>query len=326
MYRNRGIIALQTAVSVALYAAGVVATYELLRRFVESEALRLVLALVLAQSLVILSMLATLLTRRGLAERRTRRAKVFAESAHAAVAEHASGVDRLRTLRALRREAPRDVMWALASFLAATRGSMHERVSALARDLGVNPDLVAEETREWIASSSLYDRAVLADAMVNRAQTIAANEFPRIFAKGDEEECLAALDLLRAWQRSFRIEGFQHALSHPAPAVRSRAFEVLPYVGIASDATVGAGLLDVSAPVRAAAADAAGRLRLTGLMPALVAALHDVERPVALASAFAIARLPAGIATLQELVLDPRRSVASSALEAVEKATLGRLP
>lgn len=326
MYRKRGIITLQTAATVAVYVAGVVATYELLRRAVESDALRLVLALVLSQSLVIVLMLAILLTRRGVAGRRARIARTFADGAHAAVAEHAAGVDRLRTLRALYREAPRDVTAALASFLTATRGTMHERVSALARDLGVSAETIAGQTREWLASSSLYERAVGADAMLDRAQAITSTEFPRIFAKGDDGECIAALDLLRAWQRSFRIEGFQYALAHPAAAVRSRAFEVLPYVDISSDAVLEAGLRDPSAAVRAAAAQAAGRLQMTALIPTLLSGLHDAEQPVALASAFAVARMPSGVGALQDLVLDDHRPVAASALEAIEKATLGRLP
>lgn len=325
MYRNRGIIALQTGVSVLLYVAGVVVTYQLLRQWVASDALRLVLALVLSQSVVIVLMLIVLLTRRGIAGRHARLARAFAESAHAAVAEHAAGVDRMRLLRTLLRRAPRDVAAAVASFLAATRGTMHDRVSALARDLGLSEEKLARETREWLASSSLYDRAVAADAMVGGSQTITAAEFPRIFAKGNDQECIAALDLLRSWQRSFRIDGFVHALSHPTAAVRSRAFEVLPYVDVARDGVVSAGLRDPSAAVRAAAANAAGRLQMTTLIPELLAGLHDAEQRVALASAFAVARMPGGTAALQDLVLDHQRTVASAALEAVEKATMGRL-
>lgn len=325
MNGNRGIIALQTAAAVALYLGGVVATYELLRRSVESDALRLVLALVLSQSLIILLMLLLLLTRRGMAGRRARLAKTFADRAHAAVAEHAAGVDRMRALRSLQREAPRDVAAALTSFLAATRGTMHERVTTLARDLGLSEEKLARETREWLASSSLYDRAVTADAMAGGAQSITAAEFPRIFARGNDDECVAALDLLRAWRRSFRIEGFHYALAHPAAAVRSRAFEVLPYVDLAPGDVVSAGLRDPAPTVRAAAADAAGRLQMTALIPELLSGLHDAEQRVALASAFAIARMPGGVAALQDLVLDHQRSVASAALEAVEKATMGRL-
>lgn len=325
MDRDRTVIVLQTIATIAGYVATVVVVHRLLPVSIGGEALRLALSLVVAQSAIVLSMLVTLLARRGVAERRALRSRVNAARAHAAVAEHASGADRLRLLRGLRRKARRDVDAAVSSYLSATRGTMRDRVLALAHDLGADSGTLAAATGDWLAASSLYDRAISADALLANASAIATGEMPRIFAKGDERECIAALDLVLAWRRSFHVEGFRHVLGHPAPTVRSRAFDALPFLEPEGERDLLRGLNDPSDAVRAAAAGAAGRTRHQALLPALIRGVHDRNRDVATASAFALARMPAGAQALQELIVAEDRIVAATALEAVEKATLGRL-
>lgn len=326
MESRRRLIAVQTILVVIGFIAAVAGVHRLLATSIRSEALRLVLALVVTQALMIAVMLIVLLLRRGVAERRARLSTTIVDAAHDAVAEHAAGADRLRALRALQRQSARDVTLAVSSFLANTRGTMHDRVATLARDLGITRETVERTAGEWLASTTLYERAVVADTLKGRAAAIASAEMPRIFLRGDDRECVAALDLLYAWRRAVSVPGFEHTLVHPSPDVRRRAFAVLPYVTQSGNPAIEQGLRDPDARVRASAAQAAGLLRRESLLQPLTLAMRDDVPDVVTACAFAVARIPGGTSLLQDLVLDSDRRVAAAALEAVEKASMERLP
>jgi len=311
---GRASIWTKTLVVVAVYAVTISVVDLLLFRGLQ-RGLALALAFALVQTVAIVVMLAVLLTRRGVAEMRASRSEQVSEAAAAAVAEHAAGNDRLRVLRELRRESPRDVDRALASFLASTKGSMQERVGALARDLdaGTRPRI------ERAATASLFDRVLLAHETRAQALELARVELPRALASGDETSMIAALDLLRGWRVSLSVANFENAFAHPSAEVRRRAFLALPYMNLAAAPHIIRGLHDASAPVRAAAAQAAGRLRIAAA--ALEGALGDSDYDVALAAAFALAATPEGLAALQRHVGEGNRI----AFEAVEKAAMGRL-
>ncbi len=314
MYGSRSSIWIRTLFVAVVYVALIYFVERDLSHRFESRALATAIAFVLVQSVAIVSMLAVLLTRRGLAERRARRSELVAAQAHDAVSQHAAGADRLRVLRALPK---RDVVEAVSSFLAATRGSMHERVAALARDLGIarSDTPVLEEA----AAVTLFERALLAARLQPRAAELAAGEIPRALAIGEERQSIAALDLLRTWRRALDVKGLEHALAHPSFEVRARAFSVLPYVRPLHADRIAEGLRDASPQVRIAAAQAAAKLRLETAVPALEAALRDEQRDVAIAAAFALAATSEGLERLQNVVGD------ATAFEALEKATIGRL-
>jgi hypothetical protein len=139
VYGSRAPILIRTLFVLVVYAAAIYWLDRLLLSgSIGHRPLALALAFVIVQSAAILVMLGVLLTRRGLAQRRARRSLRLASEAHAAVAEHAAGQDRLRVLALLQSESRHDVAVAVASFLGATRGTMHERVFSLARDLGIS--------------------------------------------------------------------------------------------------------------------------------------------------------------------------------------------
>ena len=316
MYGSPARIWAQTLAVVAIYVASIFAIDRfLLRDWMSARALTLAVAFATVQITAIAIMLIVLLTKRGLAQRRTRRSREIAAAAHAAVAEHAAGMDRLRVLRELRQRSRRDVSAAVASFVAATRGSMHERVRTLARDLGMSEREVIEEgTIERAAAGSLFERALIADEMQPRAEEIVKLEIPEALISRDEKKAVAALDLLLSWRRVFRVRGVDYALLHESEDVRSRAYRAIPYVEPSHAAQLANGLRDRSPRVREAAADTAGRLRL--FLPELEEALRDPH--VALPAAFALARTEEGRAVLQ-------RSESRVAFEALEKAMMGRL-
>lgn len=96
VYGSRTLIWTQTLAVMAGYVAAIAVVHRLvLRSSLSSRALALAIAFSIVQAVAILLMLFVLLTRRGLAGRRTRRSRELAAAAQAAVAEHAAGMDRL---------------------------------------------------------------------------------------------------------------------------------------------------------------------------------------------------------------------------------------
>ena len=320
MYGSRTLIWAQTLAVMTGYAAAIALVHRfVLRSSLNSRALALAIAFSIVQAAAIVLMLIVLLTRRGLAGRRTRRSRELATAARAAVAEHAAGMDRLRVLRDLQRRSRRDVAGAVASFVGATRGTMQERVAALARDLGLSARELAEEgTIERAANASLLERALIADEMQPRAEQLAQLEIPEALIARDERRAVAALDLLLSWRRVLAVRGVDYALLHESDEVRSRAFGAIPYVQPSHADRIPVGLRDPSPRVRSSAAQAAGRLRLAAAIPALAEALRDEDAEVARSAAFALGTMPEGMAVLQA-------SESRAAFEALEKATLGRL-
>lgn len=199
---HRGRIWAQTLLVVVVWAALIFAAWRTLFRGFE-QALALALAFVLVQSAAIAVMLFALLTRRGMSARRAMRSLQVGQAAADAIAEHAAGNDRLRVLRDLRSQSRRDVDRALVSFLSGTRGTMHDRVATLARDLGA--DTSAFFHRE--ETETLFDRILLADETRGRASSLATTEIARALASGEEKAMIAALDLLRrgGWCCTCRI-------------------------------------------------------------------------------------------------------------------------
>lgn len=312
---KRGAIWTKTLLVAAGYVVLIAAADWLFFRGLQ-RGLALALSFGLVQTAAIVAMLAVLLTRRGVSELRAARSQHVTEAAAAAIAEHAAGMDRLRVLRDLRRESPRNVDRALGSFLANTRGSMRERVGVLARELAA--DTQTEIARD--ATASLFDRALLAHDTRSHAIELAQREIPRALASGEETSMIAALDLLRAWRLALTVPNFAEALTHESAEVRRRAFLALPYVSVDPSA-IATGLRDLSPLVRAAAANAAGKLRIADAVPSLEPLLGDPHHDVALAAAFALATTPAGHEALQRRVLAGNRI----AFEAIEKAAIGRL-
>lgn len=312
MYGPRSSIWIRTLFVTVLYSVAIyLVNRELAHRF-ENRALALAIAFTVVQSTAIVAMLFVLLLRRGVAERRARRSAAIAQEVHDAIAEHAAGLDRLRALRNYPR---REVSLALASFLSATRGTMHERVTTLARDLGITVSTV--QLLEQASAATPYERALLAARLQPNAQVLAAAEIPRALKIGDERQSIAALDLLRTWRFALSVEGLEHALTHPSSEVRSRAFAVVPYVRPSHEERIADGLRDTSPQVRIAAAQTAAKLRLFDAE--LERSLLGEDRDVAVAAAFALAATPEGMAVLQ------RNAADTTAFEALEKATMGRL-
>ena len=89
---------------------------------------------------------------------------------------------------------------------------------------------------------------------------------------------------------------------------------------------IGIGLADASDDVRAAAAFAAGRLRLSQVIPSLAACAAGPGARSSRAAALVLAELgSSGLGVLETLAIGDDRAAALSATEAIEKARIGRL-
>lgn len=294
----------------------------------ESRSLSLALAFALVQTVAIVVFVGGLFVRKWHYSRRQRQSIQIEREIQEALALHSLGHDELPRLRALMARSRRDVEQGIAAALATLLSDARARVLAAAGALGIpqaDDRQRLDALFEAAAAGNLLRRAVLVEELEPHALALATDQIPRALTSNDPRQVTAALDMIRAWKRMLTVANLEQALRHPDAAVRVRALQALPYVSNATHAAVGDGLHDASASVRAAAATAAGKLRLSELTDALVRALSDTSREVASAAAFALAALPDGVSRLRQVVSSGPRLARGVAFEALEKATLGRM-
>jgi HEAT repeat protein len=177
-------------------------------------------------------------------------------------------------------------------------------------------------------NDSLLVRAILTEALRPHAALLCEKAVPELLAGNDPRSVRVALEILRAWRKSMPIAGVQPLLHHPDGAVRTAALGILPQLVAPRDLEpeLLECLSDEVESVRAAAADAAGELRLVSALPALEACLNGGGAEAAISAAYAMARIGAqGWRILEGLVLNSRSAAASAALEALEQARSERL-
>ncbi len=184
-----------------------------------------------------------------------------------------------------------------------------------------------ESVFEFMVTQPLLGRALLADDLRPHALALCESCIPRALSSGEPRRILSALEVLCAWQVNLPLPSFPAVLEFKDPAVRSAAFRVLPYVSMPADAgaLVVAGLRDSDAGVRVAAAMAAGRLRVDSAIPLLADIVRRETGNPALASAYALSQLgESGLGILEEMMTDGDPHVSAVALEALERARIGR--
>lgn len=292
------------------------------------RSLSVALAFAFVQVVAIVLFVGGLFVRKWLTSRREEQSKRVEREIQEAVALQAMGQDEMPRLQALMAHAPRDVEAGVVAALATLLGEARERVLAAANALGLpQPDdhQRLDALFAAAAAGTLRQRAMLVEELEPHALVLALDQIPRALISNDLSYVTAALDMLRAWKRMLTVSGVESVLRHPDPAVRVRALQALPYVANATHSAVGDALLDAQPEVRAAAAVAAGKLRLADLSDALVSVLADPIGDVASAAAFALAVLPDGVSRLQHAVSSGNRRAATVAFEALEKVTMGRM-
>ncbi len=340
-----------TLLTAAIYGAAIAIVAQLLRTGTNlGRDMSLALAFALVQMVAIILMVAALFARKQVNVIRAARSRRLVPQIQDALAMHAIGFDRSALLQQLRRQSSEDVRQTLFAVLASTRGEPRDRVSSLVpalemletrgqqrvieriRDLvRLGPAERFEQIVTEIAHQNLLLRAVAAEELAPHAASFASSQIRHALQASDPQVIVAALEMLRSWRRALHVDGFLPLLVHENAGIRASAFLALPYAAAdATEESIAPAIIKAldheDTAVRAAAATAAGRMRIMLAANALGARLSDPERVVAVAAAFALAALGGpGDVLLQRAVLSPDRTAASMAFEALEKAALGRL-
>jgi HEAT repeat protein len=148
----------------------------------------------------------------------------------------------------------------------------------------------------------------------------------RHLVSGNTETIAICLETVEAWRVALDLPEVEAALHHALPAIRERAFRVLPYVTGLPDieAAILQGLTDSEDRVRTAATYAAGRLKVRAAVSLLEDSLNDSAGRLALTSAYSLAEIgPEGVDVLEKTAVSGKASSAA-ALEALERLRLGR--
>ncbi len=315
-----------------IYAALIALTWlAFVRPRVEDAMIALAISVAAVQAAIIFAILAGISLRRGLAARRATRAAVIRDAVDKIVAAAAGGADPLPRARALHAISPRETIAYLERAAHAVRGHVREQLESTILALGATmPDEARPVDIEALAAASLLDRALTAEALQPDAIALGGDAIPQALASEDPEVVLAALELLAAWRRLLVVRGAVELIAHSDPRIREAACAAAPYVvppGGVERVTeaIGRALDDPEPRVRAAAARAAGSLRIAALAAALDALIADPDPEVSLSAAFALAALPEGVPLLTRRSTGPARTAAAHAFEALEKRNLGRL-
>jgi HEAT repeat protein len=214
---------------------------------------------------------------------------------------------------------------ALALALSDHDESIRIRASSALLRSGVVPQV--EQVFAFALTQPLLVRALLADELRPHLALLCARAIPAILSSGTRDQILRTLELIQAWRRGLELPSLWTLLRNPDPEIRAKAWQVLPLVEATDDLpeNICAAILDGTESVSAAAAAAAGTMKLDSAVSALTRQLRAGSDTVALAAARALSRTGGnGLSVLEAEVLAGTRSSAAAALEALEKARIGR--
>jgi hypothetical protein len=171
-------------------------------------------------------------------------------------------------------------------------------------------------------NGSLVTRMVLAEDLRPHALDLAKDTIPAVLACGASEPTLAALEIVRAWNRFVPLPEVYALLRHPNPAVRSAALGVLPLAPRSPhlETEILEALNSPVEEVRSAAAKIAAIMGVREALPLLASCLHEAHEQTAGAAAYALSQLgPDGCRILEQEMLGGSPLAASVALEALER-------
>lgn len=196
--------------------------------------------------------------------------------------------------------------------------------SALVRGGGVAE---VETVFAFALTQPLLVRALLAEELRPHLPLLCGRAIPASLSSGSRDQILRTLDLVQAWRRGLELPLLSTLLRNLDPEIRAKAWQVLPFVETTDDLTenVAEAILDRTGAVSAAAAAAAGTMKLDSAIPALTRQLRGGSDTVMLAAARALSQIGSnGLGVLEAEVVVGTRSSAAAALEALEKARIGR--
>ncbi|MGI8782690.1 MAG: HEAT repeat domain-containing protein [Acidobacteriota bacterium] len=184
-----------------------------------------------------------------------------------------------------------------------------------------------EKVFAFALTQPLLVRALLAEDLRPHLPLLADRAIPESLTSGRRDQILGTFDLIEAWGRSLSLPLVSTLLRNPDSEIRAKAWRVLPLVGATDDLAehISGAILDSSESVSAAAATTAGRLKLQSAVPALTRRLRGESGRVVLAAARALSQIGSnGLSILETEIVAGTRFSAAAALEALEKARIGR--
>jgi hypothetical protein len=195
-----------------------------------------------------------------------------------------------------------------------------ERVAAASSLIRTGEDAALRRVLAFAATQPITIRALLAEELRSHLLELDPAAIRDLLERDDPRQTAAILEIIVVWQRVFEVPSVIALLEASDPQVRALALRALPIIAGVSgwEQRVCGAFTSPDPEVRAAAAFAAGQLKLGQAAPLLNAALRDTKTGVALAAAHALARLgDAGVALLKRAI-EEGGSGTSAAMEAIE--------
>jgi HEAT repeat protein len=174
---------------------------------------------------------------------------------------------------------------------------------------------------EMALSGNVLGRALLAEDLRRHSAALWETALPEALRSSDRSRVAAALDLLLAWQRAIPLDNLRGLLESRHPEIRLRAMRLAAMAPL-SDAnrrSIATALEDPDPELRLAAVTVAGRLRMSEMLPVLARSLRLGSARVARAAALAMAGMPRGMETLEELSTRTHQVTAAAAREALAR-------
>ncbi len=203
-----------------------------------------------------------------------------------------------------------------------------EELVSVVASRGLTREARVEEVNavfESLPRHSTLVRALISPSLRRHSVMLATFALPHALTSTERGPALAALELIRDWQRALPADALVPLLQHPDDRIREFAFLALPFALGAQPSIQDfeAGIDSECAAVRRAALNVAARLRRTDLDERIAARVSDPDPDVAFAAAAALASR-GNIAQLEQVVVSGKAGTAA-AMEAIERFRVGRL-
>jgi hypothetical protein len=214
---------------------------------------------------------------------------------------------------------------------ATVRLAVHDKQPAIrveaARALLISGDpQILDAIFRSMLRESLLVRVLLSGDLKRHARYLLASTIPSVLDEETNPDIIHCLEILTMWRLAIPALNIASLLArHQDPLILPLLVTLLPYVSVEDsiDDVLLSALRNMDLEVQCAAARAAGQLKLTRLIPALVPFVYQNVR-LAIASATALAQMGIeGVRNLETIVRGADRKAASVAMEALETLTIG---
>jgi hypothetical protein len=178
---------------------------------------------------------------------------------------------------------------------------------------------------ELALTPNLLTRAVLTEDLRPHAMALCEGPVRQILRSDQVPRVRALLEMLVAWERSMPLEDVREFLDHRDRPIRVLAFRMAPLVPANFETRLALvrALNESDAEIRTLAVIAVGRLKMADALPELVRCMRDGDLSLARRAAEAIAGIPRGPETLEELAAGSNAQTARVAAEELARRRTG---